>query len=525
MAVAITDRDELQVHVVHDERAAAFVALGLGSLGVPPLLLCTSGTAAVNFHPAVVEASMSQTAMIVLTADRPAELRGVGAPQTIDQRDLYGASVRWFADPGVPDPGDSDSWRPLARRVLRTGSHGPVHLNLAFREPLLGEVDELPAPLDTPGLGTEGERDDECDDGDGLLWDIDVQRGLIIAGGCSGIEAEVIAALVEHTSWPLIADPLSGVRHLPGAITMADPILRHDGFASAHLPDVVIRIGRPPASRVVSEWLVRAEARIVQVGGPGMIDPEGLVVARVTPDELLATGFSAARQTPWQARWSHAEAQALAAVDRIFDDAVTLTEPLVARIVAEESSAGDLVVASSMPIRDLEWFGGPAARAFANRGANGIDGTISTALGRALGGRDVTVLIGDLAFVHDASALIGLAGREVGLRMVVIDNDGGGIFSFLPQAQQLDPERFELLFGTPHGTDLAGLAAAHGLDVVEPTTPSELRAVLRAADPSDVEVGPRRSTVIIVGSDRRDNVEDHRRLNAAVAESLSARPA
>ena len=525
MAVAIADRDELQVHIVHDERAAAFVALGLGSLGAPALLLCTSGTAAVNFHPAIVEASMSQTAMIVLTADRPAELRGVGAPQTIDQRHLYGASVRWFVDPGVPDPAESDSWRPLARQVLHAGSRGPVHLNLAFGEPLLGEADELPAHIDAPGVGCDDERDDERDDGDAVSAEIDVQRGLIVAGGCSGIDPEIIAALVEHTSWPLIADPLSGVRHLPGAITMADPILRHDGFASAHLPEVVIRIGRPPASRVVSEWLVRAEARVIQVGGPGVIDPEGLVVARATPDEILEIAFTAARQTPWQARWLHAEAQALAAVDRIFADAVALTEPLVARIVAEESGARDLVVASSMPIRDLEWFGGPAARAFANRGANGIDGTISTALGRALGGRDVTVLIGDLAFVHDASALIALAGRDIGLRIVVIDNDGGGIFSFLPQAQQLDTERFELLFGTPHGTDLAGLAAAHGLDVVHPTTPSELRAALRSADPTDDETGPGRSTVIVVRTDRSDNVEDHRRLNDAVAESLGTRPA
>ncbi len=526
MAMAIADRRELQVHIVHDERAAAFVALGLGSLGVPALLLCSSGTAAVNFHPAVVEASMSDVPMLVLTADRPGELRGVGAPQTIDQINLYGDSVRWFADPGVPDITESQRWRPLARRVIAAGAHGPVHLNLAFREPLLGGADELPSPIDSSGYAEESSLPDiDTADVDALPVDLDVQRGVIMAGGRSGVAPEVIEALVVHTGWPLLADPLSGVRQIPGAITMADPILRHEAFAAAHLPEVVIRIGRPPASRVVSEWLVRAGARIVQVGGPGVIDPEGLVVARTTTDRLLESVFSAARQTPWRARWVHAEQQAIAVVDRVFTTETELNEPLVARIVAEEMGAGDLVVASSMPVRDLEWFGGPTAQAFANRGANGIDGTISTALGRALGGLGVTVLLGDIAFVHDASALIAVAGRGVGLRCVVIDNDGGGIFSFLPQAQELDPERFERLFGTPHGTDLAGLARAHGLDVAQPGTPSELRSVLRSTDPVGREPATTVPVVIIVKTDRHDNVDHHRSLHAAVAESLGGRPA
>ncbi len=523
--MAIADRRELQIHIVHDERAAAFVALGLGSLGVPALLLCSSGTAAVNFHPAVVEASMSDIPLIVLTADRPGELRGVGAPQTIDQINLYGDSVRWFADPGVPDDAESERWRPLARRVIAASAHGPVHLNLAFREPLLGQADELPSSNGPSGRADESPtRDADTAEVGVLPVDLDVQRGLIMAGGRSGVAREVIEALVEHTGWPLLADPLSGARQVPGAVTMADPILRHEAFAAAHLPEVVIRVGRPPASRVVSEWLVRAGARIVQVGGPGVIDPEGLVVARATPDRLLEATFTASRQTPWRARWIRAEQQAMAAVDGIFASQTELSEPLVARIVAEESAAGDLVVASSMPVRDLEWFGGPAARAFANRGANGIDGTMSTALGRALGGLGVTVLLGDIAFVHDASALIAVADRGIALRYVVIDNDGGGIFSFLPQAEQLDPERFEHLFGTPHGTDLAGLARAHGLEVSQPRTPSELRSALRSTDPMDRHPASTPS-VIIVKTDRRDNVEHHRRLHAAVARSLSSRPA
>ena len=529
MAVAIAAHRGLDVHVVHDERAAAFTALGLGSVapGVPALLLCTSGTAAVNFHPAVVEASLSAIPMIVLTADRPEEMRGVGAPQTIDQLNLFGGAVAWFHDAGVPDAATSHEWRTLARAVVAHARDAPVHINLAFREPLLGEVGELPPD--------GGDRDGSFDAGGDVRSapqpsaldvdvDVDVQRGLIMAGGRSGLEPGQIEALVDHTRWPLLADPLSGARRLDGAITMGDSILRHEGFAAAHAPEVVLRIGRPPASRVVSEWLVRSRCRIVQVGGPGVIDPERLVVARATPEQVLAAEFTRSRSTPWAARWRRAEQLAVDAVETVFAAQEQLTEPLVARIVAEEINGGDLVVASSMPIRDLEWFGGSHAQAFANRGANGIDGTISTALGRALCGLGVTVLLGDLAFLHDASAMIALADRQVRLRIVVIDNNGGGIFSFLPQASALDPERFEQLFGTPHGSDLAAVARAHRLEVHTASTQPELRRILRDTDPTSMAPTESAVSVIVIATDRAANVEHHRLLNDVVLAALDDRP-
>lgn len=503
LAVALATRDELAVHVIHDERSAAFVALGLGLDGVPAVLLCTSGTAAVNFHPAVVEAGLSDVPMIVCTADRPPELRGIGSPQTIDQLQLYGRSVRWFHDALPPDSADSTDWRPLAQRVFATAAAGPVHLNLPFREPLVGEVGEIPDPIGPPlpiprAIATSGP----------VGAELDRQRGVIVAGGRSVEDPAAVASLAERLGWPILADPLSGLRDAPNAVTAFDPLLRHRGFADAHAPELVVRVGRTPASKVLSQWTVRSGAPVVQVGGPGIVDPDRNVVAFSTLADL--GGLSGAAGTPWMARWRHADQRAERAIADVIA-ATGLTEPAAARTVAESLPAdAELVVASSMPVRDLEWFGGRRARAYANRGANGIDGVTSTALGRSLGGRPVVVLLGDIAFVHDANALIALRERAADLRIVVIDNGGGGIFSFLPQATALSPERFELLFGTPHGTDVEALARAHGLPAATVTTCDELAAAVTTPGPS----------VTRVVTDRTDNVRLHDRLNAAVAAAL-----
>jgi 2-succinyl-5-enolpyruvyl-6-hydroxy-3-cyclohexene-1-carboxylate synthase len=503
MAIAFAERPELAIHVVHDERSAAFVALGLGLDGVPAVLLCTSGTAAANFHPAVVEAGLSEVPMIVATADRPPELRGVGAPQTIDQIELFGRSVRWFHDATPPDDADPAAWRPLAQRLFSTAESGPVHLNLPFREPLVGEVGGVPEPIGPPlpvprGRVSNGPVGPEHDH----------QRGVIVAGGRSGVAVDDIAALADRLGWPVLADPLSPARRLPQAVSAFDSILRHEEFARAHAPSVVVRVGRPPASKVLSQWIRACEAPVLQVGGPGVIDPDHNVAAVCTLADLDPLGGAAG--TPWLARWRHAGERADAAIDAVLG-AWPLTEPTVARTLATHLPAdAELVVSSSMPVRDLEWFGGPRARAHANRGANGIDGVVSTALGRALTGVTTFVLIGDIALVHDTNALVAVARREVDLRIVVIDNGGGGIFSFLPQATALAPERFEQLFGTPHGTDLEALAAAHGVGTTSARTAAELVAAM-------VDPGPH---LVRVVSDRSTNVAIHDRLNGAVAVAL-----
>ena len=514
MALALTDRHEMRVHVVHDERSAAFVALGLALDGDPALLLCTSGTAAANFYPAVVEAGLSEIPMIVLTADRPQELRGVGAPQTIDQIDLYGHHVAWSRDPGVPDEAERSLWRELAIDAWTHAARGPVQLNLAFREPLLGTVGELPerSTSQAPDVVavSGGRRSDP-------VPSIGARRGLILIGGRHGLDGDDIVALSEATGWPVVADPISGMRHLPGAISSVDAMLRSERFASEHLPDVIVRIGRPAASKVLAQWTKRATdagAVLVQVGGPGVIDPDHNVAAVVSVDDLLDAVSDFEQSAEWSDSWTSADVLA----DQVLLDVLArfkeLTEPGTARSVADTIPLdADLVVASSMPVRDLEWFGGSRARAHANRGANGIDGVLGTALGRALAGRTTFVLLGDFAFVHDSNSLTALEPRAVDLRIVVVDNDGGGIFSFLPQASALSHGRFEQLFGTPLGVDIVALAASYGL---------EARTV-HSVDELVDQLGQRGPWVCRVSTDRRHNVEVHAELHAAVSAALDAR--
>jgi len=514
MALALTDRHEMRVHVVHDERSAAFVALGLALDGDVALLLCTSGTAAANFYPAVVEAGLSEISMIVLTADRPEELRGVGAPQTIDQIDLFGRHVVWSRDPGVPDDAEQSLWRELAIDTWTHAACGPVQLNLAFREPLLGTVGELPGR-------SSSQSSDRVTTSGGRRSDpvpvMDARRGLILIGGRHGLDGEDITALSDTTGWPVVADPISGMRHLPGAISTVDAMLRSERFASEHLPDVIVRLGRPAASKVLAQWTERATdagAVLVQIGGPGVIDPDHNVAAVVSIDDLLEAVSDCERPVDWKESWTSADRladQVILDVLARFDE---LTEPGTARCVANTMSPdADLVVASSMPVRDLEWFGGSRARAHANRGANGIDGVLGTALGRALAGRTTFVLLGDLAFVHDSNALTALVRRDVDLRIVVVDNDGGGIFSFLPQAATLAEDRFEQLFGTPLGVDIVALATSYGL---------EARTV-QAVDELVDQLGQPGPWVCCVPTDRRHNVEVHAELHAAVSAVLEAR--
>lgn len=512
MALALSARDELTVHVVHDERSAAFVALGIGLGGTPAALLCTSGTAAANFLPAVVEAGASDVPMLVLTADRPPELRDVGAPQAIDQTHLFGRSVRWFHDPGVPDEGAAAVWRSLGARACAAAVDGPVHLNLPFREPLVAAPGPLPPRHRVgPAARTVG----PAEAPDAVAAVLRRGRGLVLAGAGSPPRA-VVEAFVGATGWPLLADAVSRRRDVPGAVVTFDALLRHDGFA-AERPDVVVRLGRPASSKVLAQWVAASGATVVQVGGPGTIDPEHLVAASLHASVLPSLGdaLRGAGDPAWRSRWITAGTSAMAAIDRVLGPEAPLTEPAVARLVARHRPGGSqLVVAASMPMRDMEWFGGPRASVHANRGANGIDGVTSTALGVALGtGVPAVLVLGDIAFLHDAGALTALARRRgADLRIVVIDNDGGGIFSFLPQATQLPAARFEELFGTPHGTDVVALAAAHGLDAASVTTSTELIARLRAPGPS----------VTRIRTDRAENVHVHAALNAAVVAALRA---
>jgi 2-succinyl-5-enolpyruvyl-6-hydroxy-3-cyclohexene-1-carboxylate synthase len=528
IALALADEPRLRLHVFHDERSAAFAALGIGlATGRPAVVVCTSGTAAAELHAAVVEAHQAEVPLVVCTADRPPELQDVGAPQTIDQARLYGGAVRRFVDVGVPDAAAVGRWRSLVSRVVadaRSPWPGPVHLNLPFREPLLGQPGELPAGraggapwhrvvsgvgvLDSAELDLLAER-------------LDRQRGVVIAGAGAG-DPGAVHDLAATAGWPVLADPRSGCR-VPRASTVAafDDLLRHEGFAADHTPEVVLRLGRPPASKVLAQWLAASGAEQVQVtASPAWVDPEGTATHRVVADPTLlcrdlGKRLSAGARTPWPARWRHAEERAQAAIEATLARQRRPTEPGLARaLVAALPDGAVLVASSSMPIRDVEWYAAPreGLRILANRGANGIDGVMSTAVGVALaGGRPTALLIGDIAFLHDVNGLLGLAGRDVDLTIVVVDNDGGGIFSFLPQATEVDPDRFERLFGTPHGVDPTAIAASHGIGATEL---DDLGSLV------DHVAGGRGPRVIRVRTERADNVAVHRAIHDAVASSL-----
>jgi 2-succinyl-5-enolpyruvyl-6-hydroxy-3-cyclohexene-1-carboxylate synthase len=481
LAMAVAD-SALRVHVVLDERSAGFVAVGLGlATGRPAVVVTTSGTAAVELHPAVVEADLARVPMLVCTADRPPELHHVGAPQTVEQRLLFADAVRWAFEPGVPSEAASSSWRSLAARAVLAAADGPVHLNLAFREPLVG------AP-GSPGDLPPGRADGAPWHTASAVVSTDAVlpggvRGVIVAGGGAPAGVTDLAAAM---GWPVLADPRSGCR-VVGSVAAADAILRARSFEA----EFVLRVGAPWASKVVNQWL----AGLAELGceqwlvGPAWVDPER-VASRLLPS--LPRAAEAPAPTDWLGQWQDAEARAQAAIERTATGEARIARDLV-RGLADGTT---LVVSSSMPVRDVEWYSEPRTgiRVVANRGANGIDGVLSTALGVAASGAKTVVLLGDLAFVHDVGALALAARRpDLDLSIVVVDNSGGGIFSFLPQAQALGHDRFEQLFGTPHGLDLSAVARGFGLH-----------------------------NVTVRRTDRAENVKAHDAIHAAVADALRA---
>lgn len=538
MALALATDGRVRIHVHHDERSGSFLALGLArATGRAAALLATSGTATVQFHAAVVEADLDRVPMLVLTADRPPELRGIGAPQTIDQINLYGSSVRAFIDAGPPDVEQSTGWRGLARRSLQatiSGAPGPVQLNLPFREPLVGErlslppTDQVSEVLPTALLATDAvaEDDEEVEDATeavGAIADLVGGRtGVIIAGG--GVDdASAVMELADALCWPVLADQRSGCRGVhPRVIAHGDAIVR----VPSELLDaeVILRLGAPVASKVISQWLATTDADQILVDPDGIWrDPEGRTETRVSQPIAqfcrdLCDQQVVAADPRWCDLWRAADDAAESAIIATLSTQATATEPGVARNVLTALPEGAaMVVSSSMPIRDLEWFGArrEGVTVHANRGANGIDGVVSTAVGVAAAGAPTALLIGDVAFLHDTNGLLGLDARDLDLCIVVIDNDGGGIFSFLPQRSTLDVDRFEQLFGTPHGVNITGLVNAHGLPVLEATDDDSVRAAVAAT------LATGGTHVVLVRTNRDRNVQVHEDLHAATGRAVT----
>jgi 2-succinyl-5-enolpyruvyl-6-hydroxy-3-cyclohexene-1-carboxylate synthase len=525
LTLARDGRIPVSSHV--DERSAAFFALGLAqATGRPAVLACTSGTAAANYLPAVIEAAEAGVPLIVLTADRPPELRGVGAGQTIDQIKLYGSAAKWFFEVGTHDATPQRlRWiRQLACRAHATaceGRPGPVHLNVALREPLV-----LDAPLD--GAPSDGGRDDGApwtarsvapqDPAPLVAWlgEHAGGRGLIVAG--RGADGVATARLAEALAWPLLADPLSGARTGGAAIAHYDALLRDAGWAATvAAPACVLRAGDLPTSKPLRQWLAGLGDGVAQLaltsGAGTWPDPDAALsaVLALEPSALGAIGETWPTDLAWLGSWRDADARAAAAISAtIGEDAIN--EPRIARELATAVAAGTtVVIAASMPIRDAETFWpvlDAPPRALANRGANGIDGTISTAYGVAAAtGEPTYLLIGDVALAHDIGGL--LAGRRLGvpLTIVVIDNAGGGIFDFLPVATQ--GAEYEEHVLTPTGLEVERVAALYDAEYRSITELAELRAVL--------DTPPSATTIVHLRTERAANVALHRRTWAAVA--------
>jgi len=491
---------DLRLSVRIDERSAAFCALGIAKAsGVPAAVVCTSGTAAAHFHAAVIEADESAVPLLVLTADRPPELRATGANQTIDQLRLYGPAVRWFCEMGVPEgrPGEQAYWRSTACRAwglasgAAGGAAGPVHLNLAFREPLVpdhaAEHGGRPgsAPWTAFAAVTELPR---------------VERGIVVCGDGDS-DPEPLLNLAAQAGWPVLAEPSSNARRGPCALSGYQFLLADAKFMAAHRPELIVSAGRPGLSRsqlaLLRTGLADADGtpvrHVVLMQGPGRwADPARSATDVAGAVRLEADAGSGSRRghrdCGWLRDWLDADHAVVAAVDGVLDADDALSEPRLARDVAAALPDGALLwAASSLPIRDLDQQLRPRSglRILASRGASGIDGLVSSAIGAALahqaaGGGQAVALLGDLALLHDAPGLIfGADEPRPDLCLIVVNNDGGGIFSTLEQAAFPGP--FERVFGTPHGAALASLAAASGLPYRRIGHADEVREALAGA--------------------------------------------
>lgn len=514
----------LRLHVRVDERSAAFLALGLAAAaraeGSPRAVavVTTSGTAVANLLPATLEARHAGLPLLLLTADRPHELRGTGANQTTDQVGLLPPALRTLDVPAPTGrPGEDRDTRHVAARAvaaalgLRTGRPGPVHVNLAFREPLVPDGAPWPEPA-RDGLPVVERCAASASPGTGWAQG---PRTLVVAGDGAGPVAREVA---EVNGWPLVAEPGSGACGGPRLVhayrhVLASPL--------AGAVERVLVLGRPTLDRAVQALLARSDVETVVVGGT---DPEWADAPRAAdhvlagvPDVLRA-GLPGAPSEGWAEAWAQAGALASEAVAHVLATADALTGPVVARAVARVSGPDDvLVVGSSNPVRDLAlvaaWEEPPLVHA--NRGLAGIDGVVSTAVGVGLGlGRPVRALVGDLTFLHDVGGLLaGPLERRPDLTLVVANDDGGSIFATLEHGQEGSAGVFERVFGTPHGADLAALCAGYGVPHVR---------VRDAADLADALDEPVRGVRVVEAVvDRAGRRALDRAVAAAVAERLA----
>jgi 2-succinyl-5-enolpyruvyl-6-hydroxy-3-cyclohexene-1-carboxylate synthase len=555
LVLSLTREPRLRCFSHIDERCAGFFALGLAKAsGLPVAVACTSGTAASELLPAAIEAHEARVGLLLLTADRPPELRENGAGQAIDQLKLFGRAAKWFFDVGTHDASAQRlRWmRTLACRAYWTaleGRPGVVHLNFPLREPLVGDE---PLPADptgrTDGAPFVSRRVAPARDDSAILRAIisGSNRGVLIAGryerparGDLPAVGQAAATFCAAAGWPLLADPLSGARRGGAAVAHYDALLRDDGFAASVRPDLVLRVGDLPVSKPLRTWLAGLEGvrQVVLDPERAWQDPDSVLSDSFALDPAVALSDLLDAATPaegdWLGGWRSADERAAEALHGTLAD--RLSEPAVAaELGVLLPEAVTLVVASSMPVRDIEsfWPVRPdPPRVLCNRGANGIDGTVSSAFGAAAeGAGPVVLLIGDVALAHDVGGL--LAARRLALRLtiVLLDNGGGGIFDFLPVSEARmarerpphggerddhEPDIYTRHVATPTGLDFADAAALYGLSHERVGDAPAFRSALERAL---VYEG---SSIIEVRGERGENVDLHRRAWDAVRGALS----
>jgi 2-succinyl-5-enolpyruvyl-6-hydroxy-3-cyclohexene-1-carboxylate synthase len=535
LAIELARCPDVKLWMHLDERSAGYFGLGMAkALREPVALLATSGTAAANFLPAVVEANLARVPLVVLTGDRPHELRDNGAAQTIDQLHLYGSHAKWFFD--LPEPDGSPEQLRLVRTVAaravavaRDEPRGPVHLNWPFRDPLIPAPGALaaaaPPRVSNPRLAPSSQTVAELAE---VLERS--KRGLIVVGpeDADADLARAITDLARRLSYPVLADALSGLRC--GQHDRALVIDTYDAFLRSGdlglTPDVVLRFGAVPTSKPLQQYLeAQSSARTILIDPGGWREPTNAATDIVHADprllcEAISCLVAERRETEWARQWIATNWAARRALDAHMHAVDELFEGKVFRLLTELLPEDTVLFAgNSMPVRDLDTFllsSERRLRCLSNRGANGIDGVVSSALGASASRSHpgpVVLAIGDISFYHDLNGL--LAARQHGLDLLVIllNNDGGGIFSFLPQAEAV-PEQFELLFGTPHGLDFREFVEGYGGRFVRVQDwPSFTTAVSHALQQGGLQV-------VEVPTERAHNVAQHRAVWRAVAEAL-----
>lgn len=540
VALALWRHPEIEVAVHVDERSGGFLALGAAQAeGRPTVVACTSGSAAANLHPAVVEADEAAVPLIVLTSDRPPELRGIGAGQTIDQLKLYGPAARWFCEVGTHEADDAGliHMRSVACRGYAAARGeprpGPVHLNLAWREPLGPEPREgevtASSTLALEGRGGQpltavappGPPAPDPNQLDALAATLaTAPRGLIVCGRAPRSQADAIVALAANAGYPVLAEPTSQVRL--GSHDRELVVWPYDSIARTRpadlAPELVIRFGDMPTSKPLRQWLGALDDLHEVVVDPhyGWNDPgrRATTILRADPvaaAEALSRRLGRRHNAEWTDAWMELAAAAGVAIHDALAADDRPTEPAVHAALGRLYADGDLVyTASSMPIRDQEAFvaAGPGrVRFLCNRGANGIDGFVSSGIGAArASGRPTWIVLGDLCLYHDINGISGLRGTTAPVRLVVLENRGGGIFEFLPQAEQIERDEFEALFATPSGLEVERIAALHGLAYTRIDSIDELADLARET-----------RVLAEVPVDRLENVAVHRRVADAVA--------